>query len=253
MSALKRSVRPPDVDTPADPSPPVLAVEDATRSYRLGGEDGTVVHALRGVSFTVRAGEFLAIVGPSGSGKSTLLHLLGALDRPSSGSVRFSGRDVDDLDDATLAQLRNAEIGFVFQQFQLLARTSALANVALPLVYGGIPRAERRERAHAALEAVGLAHRLDHRPAQLSGGEQQRVAIARALVTRPRLLLADEPTGNLDSSTGEEIMDLLQALNRDEGVALVVITHDAAVAGLAPRRIALLDGLIDDDAQGAPS
>jgi putative ABC transport system ATP-binding protein len=224
---------------------PVIDVRDVTRTYRLGGDDGAVVHALAGVTFSVEPGEMVAIVGPSGSGKSTLLHLLGALDRPTTGVVRFSGRDVVDLSDGELAALRNAEIGFVFQQFQLLARTPAIANVALPLVYGGVPRAERRERAAAALEAVGLGHRLDHRPAQLSGGEQQRVAIARALVTRPRVILADEPTGNLDTATGGEIMELLQRLNHDEGVALVVITHDPAVAALAPRQISIRDGLIE--------
>jgi putative ABC transport system ATP-binding protein len=237
------SVRPPDLR----PATPVLEVVDATRSYQLGGDDGAVVHALRGVSFAVEAGEFLAIVGPSGSGKSTLLHLLGALDRPSTGAVRFSGTDVAELGDAALAQLRNAEIGFVFQQFQLLGRTSALANVALPLVYAGVGRAERRARAAAALEAVGLGHRMDHRPAQLSGGEQQRVAIARALVTQPRLLLADEPTGNLDSGTGLEIMALLRRLNAEQGVALVVITHDLAVAAQAPRRLHIRDGRIERD------
>jgi putative ABC transport system ATP-binding protein len=234
-----------------DAPEPVLAVDDAVRAYRIGGDDGTEVRALKGVTFAVDEGEFVTIVGPSGSGKSTLLHLLGALDRPTSGSVRFSGRDVADLDDAALAELRNAQIGFVFQQFQLLPRTAALANVALPLVYAGVPKAERRERAAAALEAVGLAHRLDHRPAQLSGGEQQRVAIARALVTRPRLLLADEPTGNLDSATGVEIMALLTALNAEQGVALVVITHDLEVAALAPRRIHIRDGRIERDVVAA--
>jgi putative ABC transport system ATP-binding protein len=203
------------------------------------------VQALRGVSFAVAPGEMVAIVGPSGSGKSTLLHLLGALDRPTEGTVRFSGRDVAALSDSELAALRNAEIGFVFQQFQLLARTSAIANVALPLVYAGVPRAQRKERARSALASVGLAHRLEHRPAQLSGGEQQRVAIARALVTRPRVILADEPTGNLDTATGDEIMRLLQELNSEHGVALVVITHDLDVAGRAPRRISIRDGLIE--------
>jgi putative ABC transport system ATP-binding protein len=228
-----------------EPAVPVIDVRDVTRTYHLGGEDGAVVHALRGVSFAVAPGEMVAIVGPSGSGKSTLLHLLGALDRPTLGSVRFSGRDVADLNDGELAALRNAEIGFVFQQFQLLARTTAIANVALPLVYAGVPRTERKERARAALASVGLEHRLEHRPAQLSGGEQQRVAIARALVTAPRVILADEPTGNLDTTTGQEIMSLLQGLNREQGVALVVITHDPTIADLAPRRISIRDGLIE--------
>ena len=221
---------------------PVVEAIDVTRVYPSGD---TVVEALRGVTFTVEPGEFVAIVGPSGSGKSTLLHLLGALDRPSAGTLRFFGRDIEDLSDGDLARLRNAEIGFVFQQFQLLARTPAVNNVALPLVYRGVPRAERRRRAVAALEAVGLGHRLDHRPSQLSGGEQQRVAVARALVAEPRLLLADEPTGNLDTKTGAEIMRLLTTLNAEQGCALVVITHDAEVAEQAPRQIRIRDGLIE--------
>ena len=230
----------------------VAAVEAiaVTKEYRLEAgrsEDAVVVAALRGVSFAVKPGEFVSIVGPSGSGKSTLLHLLGALDRPTTGDLRFFGRDVADLDDAELAALRNTEIGFVFQQFQLLNRTSALANVALPLIYRGTPRVERRERAAAALELVGLSHRLSHRPVQLSGGEQQRVAVARALVTEPRLVLADEPTGNLDTVTGREIMALLRGLNADHGVALVVITHDPEIAEVAPRQIHIRDGLIERD------
>ena len=234
--------------TPGAGAPPVVEAVEVTREYRLGsdGDDAAVVTALRGVSFTVQAGEFVSIVGPSGSGKSTLLHLLGALDRPSTGQLRFSGRDIADLADADLATLRNREIGFVFQQFQLLARTSALANVGLPLVYRGVPRAERTRRATEALESVGLGHRLTHRPAQLSGGEQQRVAVARALVSEPRLLLADEPTGNLDTRTGSEIMQLLTTLNGVHGVALVVITHDPEVAAAAPRQIRIRDGLLED-------
>ena len=215
---------------------------DVTRVYPSGGG---VVEALRGVTFSVEPGEFVAIVGPSGSGKSTLLHLLGALDRPSGGTLRFFGRDITQMTDGDLARLRNEEIGFVFQQFQLLARTSAVNNVALPLVYRGLPRIQRRRRAVAALEAVGLSHRLEHRPNQLSGGEQQRVAVARALVAEPRLLLADEPTGNLDTKTGVEIMRLLRELNTGRGCALVVITHDAEVAALAPRQIRIRDGLIE--------
>ena len=228
----------------------VAAVEalDVTKQYRLGGgrdADEVVVNALRGVSFAVQPGEFISIVGPSGSGKSTLLHLLGALDRPTTGALRFFGRDVADMDDADLATLRNREIGFVFQQFQLLNRTSALGNVALPLIYRGVPKAERKILATEALDSVGLSHRLTHRPVQLSGGEQQRVALARALVGEPRLLLADEPTGNLDTVTGVEIMRLLRTLNDDRGVALVVITHDPEVAREAPRQIRIRDGLIE--------
>jgi putative ABC transport system ATP-binding protein len=234
--------------------PPVIEVRNVTKSYWLGGErgrrdgaaEGAVVHALRGVSFAVERGDHVAVLGPSGSGKSTLLNLLGALDRPTTGTILFSGRDAAKLDDAALAELRNREIGFVFQQFQLLARTSAIANVGLPLTYRGAGRAERRERAAIALASVGLEHRMEHRPSMLSGGEQQRVAIARALVTEPNVLLADEPTGNLDTQTGEEVMQLLADLNAERGVALVVITHDQQVAGAARRQIRLRDGRIEE-------
>jgi putative ABC transport system ATP-binding protein len=229
----------------APPVAPVIAVDDVTRSYRLGARNEGV-RALRGVTFTVAPGEFVAIIGPSGSGKSTLLNLLGALDRPTSGTVRIDGRDVASLSDAQLARLRNAEIGFVFQQFHLLARTSALDNVMLPLIYAGVGRAERLERARGALTSVGLAHRLDHQPTELSGGEQQRVAIARAVVTDPRILLADEPTGNLDTATGADVMTLLERLNAERGTALIVITHDPEVASRAPRQIRLRDGRIVD-------
>jgi putative ABC transport system ATP-binding protein len=224
---------------------PIIEVIDVTRSYQLGGR-GTVVRALRGVSFAVEPGGFVAIVGPSGSGKSTLLNLLGALDRPTSGTVRIDGMDIATLSDARLARLRNTTIGFVFQQFHLLARTSATDNVALPLVYAGVGRSERTARARAALEAVGLGHRLVHQPSELSGGEQQRVAIARALVADPRVILADEPTGNVDTATGDEIMDLLEWLNAERGVALVVITHDLEVAARAPRHVRLRDGVVDE-------
>jgi putative ABC transport system ATP-binding protein len=224
---------------------PIIEVIDVTRSYQLGAR-GTVVRALRGVSFAVEPGGFIAIVGPSGSGKSTLLNLLGALDRPTTGTVRIDGLDIATLSDARLARLRNTTIGFVFQQFQLLARTSATDNVALPLVYAGVGRSERTARARAALEAVGLGHRLTHQPSELSGGEQQRVAIARALVADPRVVLADEPTGNLDTATGNEIMDLLEWLNAERGVALAVITHDPEIAARAPRQIRLRDGAVDE-------
>ncbi len=227
---------------PAVDDAPLLTADDVTRVYTLGRDNE--VHALRGVSFTVDRGEHVAIVGSSGSGKSTLLNLLGALDRPTSGHVRYHGRDVRDMDDAELARLRNGSIGFVFQSFQLLPRLTALDNVILPLVYRSSSPRERRERATAALEQVGLADRITHRPGELSGGQQQRVAIARALVTEPALLLADEPTGNLDTRTGEEIMTLLEELHRDRGTALVVITHEAEVAARAARRIELRDGRI---------
>jgi putative ABC transport system ATP-binding protein len=223
---------------------PIIEVTDVTRSYRLGAR-GTAVHALRGVSFMVEPGGFVAIVGPSGSGKSTLLNLIGALDRPSSGTVCIDGMDIATLSDTRLALLRNTTIGFVFQQFQLLPRTSATDNVALPLVYAGVGRGERTARARATLEAVGFGHRLTHQPNELSGGEQQRVAIARALVTDPRVVLADEPTGNLDTATGDEVMDLLEQFNAERGVALVVITHDPEVAARAPRQIRLRDGVVD--------
>nr|WP_318836401.1 ABC transporter ATP-binding protein [Actinomadura rudentiformis] len=209
--------------------------------------DGVDVEALRGVSVRIDPGEFVAILGPSGSGKSTLMHLLGCLDRPTRGLLRIGGKDVATLTETELAELRNSQIGFVFQSFHLLARTSARENVALPLVYRGIGRGERRRRAISALDTVGLAHRLDHRPSQLSGGEQQRVAIARALVGDPGVVLADEPTGNLDTRTGHEVMDLLERLNTEQGVAIVLVTHEPDVAERARRQIHIRDGLIERD------
>jgi putative ABC transport system ATP-binding protein len=223
-------------------SSPAVEAVDVRRSYQL---DGVSVEALRGVSLRIDPGEYVAVVGPSGSGKSTLMHLLGCLDRPTSGVLRVGDRDVATLGDGELADLRNRTIGFVFQSFQLLGRTTALDNVGLPLVYRGVRRTERRERAEAALTAVGLGHRLGHRPGQLSGGEQQRVAIARALVGEPALLLADEPTGNLDTASGAEILALLDALVRDRGVAVVVVTHDPDVAAMARRRVRMRDGRIE--------
>jgi putative ABC transport system ATP-binding protein len=217
---------------------------DVRRSYRL---DGVTVEALRGVSLRVMAGEYVAVVGPSGSGKSTLMHLMGCLDRPTSGALLVDGRDVASSTDVELARLRNTRIGFVFQSFQLLARTSALDNVALPLVYRGVRGSERRARAADALDTVGLAHRTRHRPGQLSGGEQQRVAIARALVAEPGLLLADEPTGNLDTRSGDEVMSVLDRLNAERGVAVVLVTHDHEVAARARRRIQVRDGLVESD------
>ncbi|MFB4280591.1 MULTISPECIES: ABC transporter ATP-binding protein [unclassified Nonomuraea] len=223
---------------------PAIEAVDLARRYQL---DGVAVEALRGVSLRIDQGEFAAIVGPSGSGKSTLMHLLGCLDRPSTGVLRVNGVDISRLSDAELAELRNKTIGFVFQSFHLLARTSALDNVALPLVYRGLGRAERRARARAALESVGLGHRMEHRPSQMSGGEQQRVAIARALVGEPKVLLADEPTGNLDTSNGAEVMAILDRLNADGGVAVVLVTHEAEIAAHARRQIHVRDGLIERD------
>jgi putative ABC transport system ATP-binding protein len=192
----------------------------------------------------VPAGDYLAIVGPSGSGKSTLMHLLGGLDRPTSGQLLIGGRDVSRLSAPEMAALRNRTIGFVFQSFHLLPRSSAVDNVALPLVYAGVRAGERRRRAAEMLDRVGLGHRLRHRPNQLSGGEQQRVAIARALIGAPRLLLADEPTGNLDSATGAEVLALLESLNAESGVAVVLVTHDHEVAARARREIRMRDGLV---------
>ncbi|MEV1245007.1 ABC transporter ATP-binding protein [Nonomuraea sp. NPDC050022] len=221
-----------------------LEAVDLTRRYQL---DGVAVEALRGVSLRIGRGEFVAIIGPSGSGKSTLMHLLGCLDRPTSGRLRVNGVEMSQLSDTQLAELRNKTIGFVFQSFHLLARTTALENVALPLVYRGVGKAERRSRARAALEAVGLGHRMEHRPSQMSGGEQQRVAIARALVGEPKVLLADEPTGNLDTRNGAEVMAILDRLNSDSGVAVVLVTHEPEVAGHARRQIHVRDGLIELD------
>ncbi|WP_410814446.1 ABC transporter ATP-binding protein [Micromonospora sp. 067-2] len=223
---------------------PAIEAVDVSRTYQL---DGVSVEALRGVSLTVRPGDYVALVGPSGSGKSTLMHLLGGLDRPSAGRLVIGGRDVGTLTPPEMATLRNETIGFVFQAFHLLPRTSAVENVALPLVYRGVSARQRRERAAAMLGRVGLGHRLDHRPNQMSGGEQQRVAIARALVTEPTVLLADEPTGNLDSVTGAAVLELLERLNAEEGVALVMVTHDQEVAGRARRRITMRDGVVVSD------
>jgi putative ABC transport system ATP-binding protein len=217
-----------------------IVADDISRTYEL---DGVSVPALRGVSLTVEPGDYVAIVGTSGSGKSTLMHLLGGLDRPTGGTLLIGGRDVSRLTPNEMAELRNTTIGFVFQSFHLLARTTAQDNVGLPLVYRGAGRRERRERATAMLERVGLGHRITHRPNQMSGGEQQRVAIARALVTGPSVLLADEPTGNLDSATGQSVLALLESLNAD-GVAVVLVTHDRDVAARAHRQIVMKDGLI---------
>jgi len=221
----------------------VIEARKLTKIYPMGEEE---VHALRGVSFSVRRNEYIAIMGPSGSGKSTLLHILGCQDRPTSGDLTIEGTNVLQATDNRLAEIRNRRIGFVFQNFNLMARATALENVELPLIYGGVRRKERRERALAALERVGLADRLHHRPTELSGGQRQRVAIARALVTEPAFILADEPTGSLDSKTSVQIMELFAQLHQ-EGNTLLVITHNQSVAQEAQRIIELLDGRITSD------
>ncbi len=223
---------------------PVLEVDDVWKTYRSGSLE---VDALRGVTFTIDPGEYVAIMGPSGSGKSTLMHILGCLDVPTSGRVLLAGDDVSNMTEEELAHVRNKRIGFVFQQFNLLASLDACRNVELPLLYAGIERAERRERSLAALERVGLGDRVDHRPGELSGGQQQRVAVARALVTDPDLILADEPTGNLDSVSARDVMDLLDELHRS-GRTVVLITHDRDVAEASQRTILIRDGQISEAA-----
>ncbi|MFM7075185.1 MAG: ABC transporter ATP-binding protein [Planctomycetaceae bacterium] len=236
---------------PAPPTDerPLIVVTDVAKVYELGS---VRVEALRGVSLAIRRGEYVALVGPSGSGKSTLMNTLGCLDRPTSGSYLLEGREVTALSKDERAGVRNRHLGFVFQNFNLLARTTALENVELPMIYArGVPARERRRRAVAALESVGLGDRLDHHPSQLSGGQQQRVAIARALVNGPSILMGDEPTGNLDSRTGQDVIDLFRRLNRDQGLTVIIVTHDRGVAAAADRVVTLRDGLVVSDETAA--
>jgi putative ABC transport system ATP-binding protein len=222
----------------------VIAIKDLVKDYRLGEMP---VHVLKGISFEIERGDFVSIMGPSGSGKSTLMNILGCLDKPTSGVYTLDGISVGNLNRDQLAEIRNKKIGFVFQQFNLLARTSAAENVELPLMYTDTPAHERRERAMKALLAVGLAGREDHQPSQLSGGQQQRVAIARSLVNDPSMILADEPTGALDSRTGVEIMAIFQRLNREEGITMIVVTHDPDIATYSNRSIHFKDGKLHLD------
>jgi putative ABC transport system ATP-binding protein len=221
----------------------MIKIENVTKVYQMGEIE---VHALRGVSLDIEKGEFLTIMGPSGSGKSTLMNMLGCLDSPTQGRYAFYGQDVSNLNDTQLAQIRNREIGFVFQMFNLLPRTTALRQVELPLMYAGVGAHERRKRTQAALETVGLRDRMHHRPDELSGGQQQRVAIARALVTEPSIILADEPTGNLDTKSGNEVLCIFQRLN-ERGITVIFVTHDPEIAVHSHRVIYLRDGLIEND------
>jgi putative ABC transport system ATP-binding protein len=233
----------PAAATTAESAETVIQLDQVTKVYNTGTIS---VAALRGVSLTIRSGEYVAIIGPSGSGKSTLMHILGCLDTPTTGSYQLAGENVSAMSEAALAHVRNRRIGFVFQQFNLLASMTAWQNVELPLAYAGVPRSDRKERAMAALAKVGLAGRVQHRPGELSGGQQQRVAVARALVTEPDLILADEPTGNLDSASAGDVLGLMDELH-GAGRTLVLITHDVEVASASGRVVAIRDGLLTDN------
>jgi len=233
---------------PATSATPLIALSGVTKVY---GKGQAAMHALRGIDITIEAGEFVAMMGPSGSGKSTCMNILGCLDTPSAGDYLFQGINVNNLSRNQRALLRRNYIGFVFQGFNLLARTSALENVELPLIYRGVPLAERHRRARRALDEVGLAGWEDHSPAELSGGQQQRVAIARAIVTEPSILLADEPTGNLDTARSLEIMDLLTRFNSEQGISIIMVTHEAEMAAYARRKVHFLDGqIVNSEAEG---
>ena len=236
------------MSTTTTPKGDVIVVDDLWKTYDMGSEQQ--VHALRGVSLRIRHNEYVAIMGPSGSGKSTLMNLIGCLDSPSKGTYVLNGHNVSELNDDELARIRNREIGFVFQTFNLLARATALHNVELPLIYNGTSSQERIERAKGALRAVNLEDRMNHKPNELSGGQRQRVAIARALINRPSIILADEPTGNLDSKTGEEIMALFDDLH-SRGNTIVLVTHEPDIAEFAHRVVHIRDGVIDSDVQSS--
>ena len=233
-----------EAEKPQSTAPPVIQVENLHKTYDLGEIQ---VHALRGISLSVSAGEFVAVMGASGSGKSTFMNLIGCLDRPTRGRYLLEGQDVSQLSKVELAHIRNRKIGFVFQGFNLLSRTSAVENVELPLIYSGVPHEQRIERARDALKSVGLEGREEHHPAQLSGGQQQRVAIARALVTNPAIVLADEPTGNLDSRTSVEIMEIFQRLNAERNMTILLVTHESDIATYAKRIMTFRDGRLRRD------